>query len=461
TTGFSTAAPLWLRLDGRTAGTVTFDYSLTGHPSSWSNIRTITHVDAPWLTTAGLKVYVQGHRDAGVTDFFEFDDFNLPTSAPATPPPIHRPAPWRDFTSQSAKTVFTPKGFHPGEKSVSPLVLSPFRCRKPFPLPPGAQIFREVDTRTPPTYDVGSPIDGALPVPFSVRLKTDNADVLLVDEIKDVRFRTVCPGGFASATVTFDRHVADAVPEVGLYGRMYIYDCRDGQTLWEGRVEDPGKGSQSDGETWTVTAGGPSAHARDEAFAAIYVDRTVDHFEKFGGSMKSGNVSSEADSNDLPGVKVQFGGGITVLNGNYVSARSRRVYLAGLELGSVRSEATGGGTGTWTMDMYVYGPSGAELIDSNALTTSTIGYYGEAGVDFTDGQTTLHLRMSRNTSSTTPDDNAYTFWTETCVRTKLVNEEGFPAGDSPSDFVYSHEVVQDMLARPLPLYDPLDAYIEV
>jgi len=45
------------------------------------------------------------HRDAGVTDFFEFDDFNLPTSDPATPPPIHRPAPWRDFTSRSSQSL--------------------------------------------------------------------------------------------------------------------------------------------------------------------------------------------------------------------------------------------------------------------------------------------------------------------------------------------------------------------
>src|SRR6187549_735471 len=457
-TGFSTLAPLWLRIDGRTPGSFTFDYSLTGNPSGWSNIRTITHAAAPWLTTAGLKVLIQGHRDAGVTDFVEVDDFNLPTSDPATPSPMFRSAPWKRIPGS---VTFAPKGFHPGEKSPSPLVVSPFSGRKPFPLPPGATYQRALDTRPTPTYDVGSGLDGALPVPFSVRLKSDQADVLLVDELKNVSWRSVAPGGFASATITLDRPVSEVVPEVALYGRMYIYDTRDGDTLWEGRVEDPGRTSGDGGNAWTISAVGPSAHTRDEAFAAIYVDRTINHFEKFGGSMNAGKVSSETDSNDLPGVKVQFGGGITVLNGNYVSARSRRVKLAGLELGSVRAEATGGGTGTWTMDMYVYGPSGAELVDSNGLTTSTTGYYGEAGTDFSDGQTTLHLRMSRNTSSTTPDDNAYTIWTEVCVRTKLVNEEGTPVGDYTSDFVYSSEVIQDILGRHLPLFDPLDAYIEV
>lgn len=455
--GFSTGSPLWLRIDGRVPGSITFDYGLTGNPSSWTTLKTIS---APaWITTAAQKVIVQGHRDAGVTDYFEFDDFNLPTSDPATPGPVWRRPPWY---TQRGKAVYAPKGFHRGEETPSPKVVSPFSGRKPFPLPPGGQFKRGGDDRPAPNNTVAIAYDGSSrPVHLALRLTSDQGDVLFVNDMRNFSFRSQVPGGFATLTVQMDKKLADAQPEIQQFGRAYLYDTRSGDTVWEGRLEDPGKGVQSQGETWQITAIGPSAHAKDDTFNYLPIDRTVTHFEKFGGSTTSGTVGSYTDSSDNDGVKVQFGGGTAVASPQYVSARSQRVYNANTSLGAVYATAVGGGTGQWTMDMYVYGPGGAELIDSNTLTTSPTPYFGQVGVDFSSGQTTLHLRMSRTGASTTPDDNAFTFWYEVLVRTLMRDEEGTLVTDYTDDYISASQIVQDLIGSHTTEYDGLDAYIEV
>jgi hypothetical protein len=454
---FSTATDLWLRIDGRTPGSITFDYSTTGNPSSWTTLRTITHAAAPWLTTANLGAILQGHRDAGVADFIEFDDFNLGTSDPATPPPIFRPAPWH---RQPGQVVWGPKGFHPGEKSPSPIVISPFSGRKPFPLPPPVHLLRGPDLRPAPSATTAVGLDGALAVPLAVRLTSDTADVLLVAEVKDLTFRSVANGGFANATVTLDRPLNVAAPEIEQYGRMYIYDTRTGDTVWEGRLEDPGRQSNQEGRFWQVTAVGPSAHAKDESFPYVPIGTTLNDWEKFGGSTNSSSVTATTDANDVDGIKVQFSGGIAVASPAYVSARLLTVLNAGASLASISTTAVGGGTGQWTEDVYAYGPSGAQLIDSVALTTSPTSFRGEVGIDFSSGQTTPHFRMDRTGASATPDDNAFTFFYNVVIRTTLVTEENVPVASYPDDFVTTTELVQDLIGAHTTEYDGLDAFIQ-
>lgn len=460
-TGFSTAAPVWLRLDGRTAGTFTFDYSLTGNPSGWSNIRTITHADAPWMTTANLKVAVQGHRDAGVTDFVEFDDFNLPTSDPATPGPIFRPAPWKRIPGS---VTFAPKGFHPGEKSPLPLVLTPFSGRKPFPLPPGGQFHRGGDDRPPPNNTVAIAYDGSSrPTPLAVRLTSEQADVLLVNDLRNFSFRSAVPGGFASLTLQLDRKIAERNPEIQQFGRAYLYDTRSGDTVWEGRVEDPGRGVGPNGETWQVTAIGPSGHAKDDTFSYLPIDTSTGSFEKFGGSKSSTTISASTDSSDRDGVKVAFPGGTAAASPQYVSARSLRVYNAGTTLGSVRATAYSSDTSpSWDMEMYVYtGGGGADLIDSNTITTTPTSYYGETGTEFVAGANILHLRMGKNTSSSTPADEVNVFWYDIMIRAVMVDEENNPVTDYSDAYVTASQIVQDLIGAHTTEYDGLDAYIEV
>lgn len=314
-----------------------------------------------------------------------------------------------------------------------------------------------IDTTPQPT---AAPItDGSIPVPLSVRLKTATADVLLIEEVRDISFRSVVPGGFASATITLDRQPWVPVPEVQVYGRMYIYDTRDGSTVWEGIVEDPGKSVSSDGFAWEVTAVGPSAHARDETFASAWIDSSVESFEKFGGSKPSTTVTQFTDASDRDGIKVAFPGGTAAASPQYVSARTLTVYNAGGKLGSIFVTLYSSDVSpTWEARVYTY-PS-ASLIASNTITTGTNSYFGETGSDFPASDTMLHVRMDRTGASAAPADEVWTFFYGIVIRSTMVDEEGNPLTDYSDPYVTSSQVIQDVIGRHLPLYDPLDAYIE-
>lgn len=447
----------WLRIK-ETGGQLFFDYSATGAPSSWTNLRTTT--TPSWIGFANQRVSFQANRSDGTNDTMQIDNYNLGTSDPATPSPIFRPAPFPGVGTRRGQTVYAPKGFHPGEKSPSPLVLSPFSGRKPFPLPPPIHLLKGVDDREPPSSITAVGLDGALQVPLAVRLTNDVSDVLLIAEVKDLSFRSVANGGFASATVTLDRPLNVAAPEILQYGRIYIYDTRTGDTVWEGRLEDPGRSSSSDGRFWQITAVGPSAHARDEEFVYVPIGTELSDWEKFGGSTNSSSVSSSTDASDNDGIKVQFSGGISVATPAYVAARLLTVLNAGTSLASISTTAVGGGTGQWTEEVYAYGPAGAELIDSVPLTTSTTLFRGEVGSDFSAGQTTPHLRMNRTGASAAPDDNAYTFFYNIIIRTLLVDEEGNAVTSYSDDFVTTTQLVQDLVGAHTSEYDGLDAFIE-
>lgn len=445
---YTPGSSVWVRIK-ETAGQVSFYSSTTGAPSSWgAPFRTITTTPA-WVTTSAVGLILQAHRSDGTLDYASFDNVNLPASDPATPGPIWRPAPWRRPVTYPA---FLSHGYIPPEATRSPIVVMS-GSRRPFPLPPGATLLTGPDLRPAPSNRVGVGLDGSLPIPLAVRLKSSTTDVMLVAEIRDLSFRSVIPGGYASATVTLDRPLSVAAPEIQIYARMYVYDTRDGSTVWEGRLEDPGRNSSDDGQTWQVTAVGPSAHARDQTFAYIPILSNVQSFEKFGGSLSSATVSTSNDASSNDGVRVQFAGGISVPTSGYVAARDLSILNAGLSLASVAATAAGGGTGQWTMNLYAYGSSGAQLIDSVLLDPSQNPMRGVVGTDFSAGQTTVHLRMDRTGAAAAPDDNAWTMWTGVVIRTTLVDEEGSPVVGYSDDFVTSGQLVADLVGGYLPLYD--------
>ena len=81
-----------------------------------------------------------------------------------------------------------------------------------------------------------------LPVPLTVRLVTDRADRHIeADTPRPVLPVSVVPGGFASARMTLNRPLAFQPDEIAYYADVNVYDARNGNTVWEGRLEDPGQ----------------------------------------------------------------------------------------------------------------------------------------------------------------------------------------------------------------------------
>jgi hypothetical protein len=139
--------------------------------------------------------------------------------------------------------------------------------------------------KTPPTSPTATFSD---PVPLGVRFfSVVNAGERWVTRwVDDVTFRSVVPGGFASATITL-RVPRDAGPIsrpdplgfsalVELFNRVQIVDLRSLEVAWEGRIEDPAR--QVDPDTWQIGALGSMVAATDVQKPVFYIDTSLDHW---------------------------------------------------------------------------------------------------------------------------------------------------------------------------------------
>lgn len=159
-----------------------------------------------------------------------------------------------------------------------------------------------------------------LGVPLAVRLRTAKSDVFVSREVRDLSFRSVIPGGFASCEISLDRPLSLDPDEIQLYGELYVYDGRNGSIVWQGRLEDPGRAAGPQGEVWTVKAVGPSAHARDRTVPLIYVDQSLERYVPLFSNGTTGFIEKIADTavSAAGFLKAGIGDGATAVVGSFV-----------------------------------------------------------------------------------------------------------------------------------------------
>lgn len=306
-------------------------------------------------------------------------------------------------------------------------------------------------------------------IPVTVRIHTSRRDSDITNQVNDdLTFRSAIPGGYASLSFTLNRPLDVTPDDIEYFAKVYVYDGRNGNTLWEGRLEDPGRGSGSNGEIWAVTAVGPSAHARDITAPVLYVDTTYDGWERsrFNTSSISTTTTSEVPgTDDLPALNIGFASGASVPVGQVADMVYRRALYAGQHLARVRFDFVSGVTTTTYSNQLVFrtGTGLPSLTVTRAFNTTSnlIAANLSDGIALTDN--IVSVRTSRNTATATGTDVTNTFFSNVSVRAVLKNADGTDnndtAGYTDNDIDCS-EVVADLLGRVLPLYDGANATIE-
>jgi hypothetical protein len=117
----------------------------------------------------------------------------------------------------------------------------------------------------------------SVPEALSIRLRTGTAaslirDVHITSEVDDLVFGSTSPGGFDTCTMSLHRPLSITPAEVEQFGRVYVYDTRNRSTVWEGRLQDPGRSAGSDGEVYQLAAIGGVAHLQDDTRQLYYID---------------------------------------------------------------------------------------------------------------------------------------------------------------------------------------------
>lgn len=311
-------------------------------------------------------------------------------------------------------------------------------------------------------------------IPLTVRLVSSRADKVITRDVRTLSFRSAIPGGFASCEVQLDRPLSLDPDEIQLYGDLYVYDGRNGATVWQGRMEDPGRGAGSRGEVWTVRAVGPAAHARDRTIKLIYVDKSLERFFLIGESNADPNAPGGeemgiTDAADEPGLRFRCPRGVVafVTPSWFFGKLYRDIDDAGQDLARISYDWDAGKTdANWLLQCV------ARTGIAGAGTEAAIDAFNVAGgaravvviTDWPAGRTVAELRIKRITAPQTPaDEDTWGLFSNVVVMARRFDQDGviLGAAEYAADTVLASKIVADLLGRLLDQYDGPNASIEV
>lgn len=305
-----------------------------------------------------------------------------------------------------------------------------------------------------------------LHVPLAIRVSGGAQDQHVTREARSLTFRSTIPGGFASCQVQLDRPLSLNPDELEIYSDLFIYDGRSGATIWQGRLEDPGRGATGQGQIWTLRAAGPAAHARDRKVKLIYVDTSLDRwFPVSGGSATPNDDGGESlhgtigDQDDESGLRLRCPRGVVAAVAWNYGEVYRELVEAGQDLGRVAYRIDGGKIdGGWREQAITrsgIGGSGTIAADDDMHTTSSTRALVIV-TNFPAGDDVLELRIQRITSSQTPaDEDTWGYWTELVVMARRFDKAGalLGAAEYTADTILASKIVEDLLGRLLDQFD--------
>jgi hypothetical protein len=309
-----------------------------------------------------------------------------------------------------------------------------------------------------------------LRVPLAAQITTPRAVATLVGSLTDLRFSNAAPGGYTACQVSLDRSIRWQPPEITDYARLRIFDTASGETVWEGRLEDPTPSVGSDGEVWELVGVGPAAHAHDQETPSIFITRDMTEAIPTPSSRTTASIGPAAlPLNGGNGIKIHAPRGEVWVVGNHGSIGFFRIADAGQDLASFSySWETGGNSINWKIRGLVFGdanPSGLLVTEDNMVAGTTWSIRAVIGSEFAaGGDTTLVLRLYRGVTDANPvpDDLAWVIFGNAVLRAVLFDVNGSPresSSDYAEDYVTSDEVVADQIGRFLPDYDGASANI--
>lgn len=301
-----------------------------------------------------------------------------------------------------------------------------------------------------------------LNVPLAVRLTSSAGDKHVTRRLRDVSFRSVVPGGFASATLTFDQPLAYNDPAIAVYGKAYIYDGRNGATLWEGRQEDPGRSASSDGQVWSLDCFGPSAHVEDRLLTICYVDTDVSAWKPVSATGMQG-AQVEVTEDNPPAIQIAINAG-TIMAATNISAQNRILADTGQKIARLKAVWT---TGITDANFTVGIASRASVAGTATAVTATLNTAGGtlSGVITTNWPTTdsiAEFRLAKTSVSSTIADQLHWIAAQMVIqgtRYTAAGVEQTTAATYSTDTVIASDVVKDLLGRVLNQFDGANATV--
>lgn len=313
----------------------------------------------------------------------------------------------------------------------------------------------------------------SLPVPLGVRLQTAHMDRHVTVDVRDLEYRSVAKGGFASCGIKLDRPLLSQPEEIKQYGRLYVYDKRNGQTVWEGRQEEPGRTNSNAGQVWDLNAVGPSAHLHDRFEPVIYVDNPLNRMHRVDNVTPGGTDGIKADPADAAGSRqsmlLQFPTGLALVTNSRVVMRYNDIQVAGQKLARIDFAASMGVTSA-SLAVQALARTDGNLATSDtarSFTFTTVGAGQSARVivtNWTAGRNTIEWRIIYTGAGTTvAADTTWAALYDMVVLATRYDQAGtelLTAASYGNNHVFADQVVADLLGRWLNQFDGADASVD-
>jgi hypothetical protein len=311
-------------------------------------------------------------------------------------------------------------------------------------------------------------------IPVTVRLSNLNVDAHVTSRLSGLSFRSVVPGGYASATFTLQSPISLNDPMLTAFTRVYIYDGRSGETLWEGRLAMPSRSAGDSGEVWALTAVGPSGHTLDQSAPLVYIDTRLDKWTRStleAAAMPAPatvSVGNHPNTSVFDAVICQCGPGVVNTTGTIAAALYEGFADTGMTIGAIGFSWDAGITSAvWNNELVVGAyPSYSTIPFAATMNIAGGTYVGYVVTDFAAGMDVAAVRIvktSAGVSTTVGNDLWGTFANIRIIARRMLKDGTLVSGaagmGSTSVYVRASWVVEDLLGRMLPQYDGANAIL--
>jgi hypothetical protein len=318
----------------------------------------------------------------------------------------------------------------------------------------------------------------SIPVPLGVRIydHLGSVDVWVTRWVDDLTFRSVVPGGFASASfrLHLPQHLypvaagwanrSDRLPLVRLVNRVQIVDLRTSEIAWEGRIDSAARVTD-DGYAWDIGCAGAMVAATDITKPVFYIDSSLDGWTALDASPNSTDQYNWASSESSRALQVTFRSGEDWFNTFGINAYFHFICFATSQyLGrfsvtyrSIAPSVTGGTSMTTRANVYTAATdTWQDGVDSTALGATEIRKTNAVGGASSFTSTTaqvigLDVLGPSPTGLTIPSSSTGSVtWVNPVVVAQRVDRSGTrltSASTYNNDYVTVSQVVEDVLGR--------------
>lgn len=307
-------------------------------------------------------------------------------------------------------------------------------------------------------------------VPVAVRVRNGHYDGLITGYLAGgVQFTKADPGNFQSASFVVNQRMGFRSDMIQPYSRVYFYNKRNGDTIWEGDVTHPGRSFSADGALMQVQVDGSMERLNDWSGTRVYVDTSFEGWEKNTTSITSTEVLAGDDrgGSGAQALTLAFPMNTHVDTNFRCEAIYRRIDDSGQQLGLINYSWDAGLTnGSWLIRLLV-SPGVTVARTNTANVAGGPGSLAYVGPSWTAPKSIAFLQLLWNSSSSSTGNTADVVWAgimDLNVTAYLWLKDGTRrAGVDHAVYVDAPMVIQDLLGDPgilWPTFDSVNARID-